>query len=309
VNQAIEIRSVSKKFGAHQAVDDVSLDVPAGSIYGFIGPNGSGKTTTIRMIMNIILPDSGEVRVLGKRGTSSARDDVGYLPEERGLYKQMPVRRLLRYYGRLKGKRLREVDAAIDQWLDVLGLTAWADKRINTLSKGMAQKVQFLAAVVAQPTLLILDEPFSGLDPVNAEALRDAVLEMRRRGTTVVFSTHDMTAAEKICDRIFMIFKGRKVLDGSLDSIQQQYGHDTVRVRLGRGAAALSGLPEIESVNDHGNYQDVRLTSDPQAFLRRIIERTSVLQFEITKPSLHDIFIRIARPETDELTKPAGATQ
>ena len=301
MTQAIEIRNVSKRFGEHQAVNDVSLDVPAGSIYGFIGPNGSGKTTTIRMIMNIILPDSGEITVLGRRSTTAARDEVGYLPEERGLYKQMPVRRLLRYYGRLKNRRPSDIDASIDRWLDVLGMKAWADKKINTLSKGMAQKVQFMAAVVAQPQLLILDEPFSGLDPVNAEALRDAVLEMRRSGTTVVFSTHDMSAAEKICDRIFMIFKGRKVLDGSLDAIQAEYGHDTVRLKLAGGVGALAGLSGVESVNDHGNYQDVRLTTDPQVFLQRLVERTQVLRFEIAKPSLYDIFIRIARPASDEL--------
>ena len=302
---AIEINGVSKRFGSHQAVNDVSLAVPESTIYGFIGPNGSGKTTTIRMIMNIILPDSGNIAVLGSRGTNAARDDVSYLPEERGLYKQMPVRRLLRYYGRLKGRTLRELDPVITRWLDRLSLTTWADKRIDQLSKGMAQKVQFVAAVVSQPKLLILDEPFSGLDPVNAEALRDAVLELRRQGTTVVFSTHDMGAAEKLCDRIFMIFKGRKVLDGSLDAIQHEYGHDTVRVRLGAGAAALDRLSGIESVNDHGNFQDVRLTIDPQAFLRDLVARTEVRQFEVTKPSLHDIFVRIARP-TDEDLRAAG---
>lgn len=306
MTQAIEIRAVSKTFGTHRAVDDVSLDVPMGSIYGFIGPNGSGKTTTIRMIMNIILPDSGEISVMGGRGSNSVRDDVSYLPEERGLYKQMPVRRLLRYYGRLKGRSLRDLDPVITRWLDTLGLSAWADKRVDTLSKGMAQKVQFIAAVVSQPKLLILDEPFSGLDPVNAEALRDAVLDLRRQGTTIVFSTHDMSAAERICDRIFMIFKGRKVLDGSLDSIQAEYGHDTVRVRLGQGVGALSGLPEIEAINDHGNYQDVRLTSDPQAFLQKLIQRTTVLQFEIAKPSLYDIFIRIAKPTGEDLQTAKG---
>lgn len=307
MNQAIEIRNVSRKFGEHQAVDDVSLDVPAGSIYGFIGPNGSGKTTTIRMIMNIILPDRGEIRVLGHRSTTAARDEVGYLPEERGLYKRRPVRQLLRYYGRLKGRRPSELDDSIDRWLETLGMKAWADKKVNTLSKGMAQKVQFMAAVVSQPKLLILDEPFSGLDPVNAESLRDAVLDLRRAGTTVVFSTHDMGAAEKICDRIFMIFKGRKVLDGSLDSIQAEYGHDTVRLKLADGARALTGLPGIEAINDHGNYQDVRLNSDPQAFLQRLVERTRVLQFEIAKPSLYDIFIRIAKPTVDELKTPEVA--
>jgi ABC-2 type transport system ATP-binding protein len=298
---AIAIHNVSKTFGQHQAVASLSLDVPEGSIYGFIGPNGSGKTTTIRMIMNIILPDTGDISVLGQHATSAARDDVGYLPEERGLYKKMQVRRLLRYYGRLKGRSVAALDPVITDWLKRLQLTEWADKRIDQLSKGMAQKVQFISAVVAKPKLLILDEPFSGLDPVNAESLRDAVLEMRRQGTTIVFSTHDMSAAEQLCDRIFMIFKGQKVLDGSLDEIQARYGHDTVRVRTSTGAAALAGMPEIESVNDHGNSQDVRLKGDPQAFLQRLVQKATVQQFEITKPSLHDIFVRIARPSADDL--------
>ncbi len=298
---AIAIRGVTKTFGEHVAVNDLSLDVPEGSIYGFIGPNGSGKTTTIRMIMNIILPDRGDITVLGRRGTGAARDEVSYLPEERGLYKQMQVRRLLRYYGRLKGRAARDLEPVIGRWLDTLGLAPWADKRIDQLSKGMAQKVQFIAAVVSQPKLLILDEPFSGLDTVNAEALRDAVLDLRRQGTTIVFSTHDMGAAERLCDRIFMIFKGHKVLDGSLDAIQQQYGHDTVRVRLEGGARALEGIAGVEAVNDHGNFQDLRVTGDAQQLLRALMARTAVLHFEITKPSLHDIFVRIARPTDDEL--------
>jgi len=298
---AIQVRNVSKQFGQHLAVNDVSIDVPAGSIYGFIGPNGSGKTTTIRMIMNIILPDSGSIQVLGHDVASAIRDDIGYLPEERGLYKKMQVRRLLRYYGRLKGRSQSDLDPAITEWLERLQLAQWADKRIDQLSKGMAQKVQFISAIVSRPKLLILDEPFSGLDPVNAEALRDAVLELRRRGTTVVFSTHDMGAAERLCDRIFMIFKGRKVLDGTLDEIQARYGHDTVRLRVGGGVARLAGRPEIESINDHGNYQDLRLKSDPQAFLRAIAPSVDIYQFEITKPSLHDIFVRIARPTDEDL--------
>ena len=304
---AIAIRSVRKQFGAYLAVNDLTLDVPEGSIYGFIGPNGSGKTTTIRMVMNIILPDAGDIRVLGQPVTSSSRDDIGYLPEERGLYKKMQVRRLLRYYGQLKGRSIADLDPVIKHWLDRLRLTEWADKRIDQLSKGMAQKVQFISAIVAQPKLLILDEPFSGLDPVNAESLRDAVFELRRSGTTVVFSTHDMSTAEKMCDRIFMIFRGNKVLDGSLDEIQAQYGHDTVRVRTTGGAAILHGLAGVESVNDHGNVQDVRLAGDPQAFLRQLIEKTSVQHFEITKPSLHDVFVRIARPTADEMREPEVA--
>lgn len=306
---AIAIGNITKSFGTVVAVNGVSLDVPEGAIYGFIGPNGSGKTTTIRMIMNILMPDQGEILVFGKHSHSSVRDDVGYLPEERGLYKRMTVRRVLRYYGQLKGRSLAQIDPLITQWLDRLQLSAYADKKVQTLSKGMSQKVQFISAIVSKPRLLILDEPFSGLDPVNADSLRDAVLELRRQGTTIVFSTHDMSAAEKLCDRIFMIFKGNKVLDGTLDEIQSRYGQDTVRLRTAGGVAILAGLPEIESVNDNGNFQDVRLKSDPQAFLAGLMQKTSVLQFELMKPSLHDIFVRIARPTAEELKVPAGVTQ
>lgn len=300
---AIEISGVTKRFGTYAAVNDVSLSVPDGSIYGFIGPNGSGKTTTIRMIMNILLPDAGEVTVFGRHSSSSARDEVGYLPEERGLYKKMPVRRLLRYYGQLKGKPVKELDLVINTWLERFQLTPWADKKVEALSKGMAQKVQFISAIVSKPKLLILDEPFSGLDPVNADALKDAVLDLRREGTTIVFSTHDMSAAERLCDRIFMIFKGRKVLDGTLDEIQSNYGHDTVRVKVAGGRAALAGFTEIDSVNDYGNQQDLRLTGDPQAFLQKLAQKTAVLHFELTKPSLHDIFVRIAQPTAEDMTR------
>src|SRR6185312_9005754 len=242
MTDAIAIHDVTKMFGTHTAVDNLSLKVPRGSLYGFIGPNGSGKTTTLRMIMHILLPDQGEIEVLGLRDTRAARDRISYLPEERGLYKKMTVRRLLRYYGRLKGAASAVIDRGTDDWLGRMGLSAWADKKIDALSKGMAQKVQFIAAVVSEPELLILDEPFSGLDPVNAEVLKDAVLDLRKAGTTVVFSTHDMGMAERLCDRIFMIFKGRKVLDGTLDEIQSVYGCDTIRLRTDAGMNALEGL-------------------------------------------------------------------
>jgi ABC-2 type transport system ATP-binding protein len=298
---AIELSHVTKTFGTHAAVTDLSLSVPEGAIYGFIGPNGSGKTTTLRMILNIILPDSGTIAVFDRPVTSAARDQIGYLPEERGLYRQMPVRRILRYYGQLKGRPTADLDRVIARWLDRLELASWADKRVDQLSKGMAQKVQFIAAIVAEPRLLILDEPFSGLDPVNAAALREAVLDLRREGRTIVFSTHDMTTAEKMCDRIFMIFRGRKVLDGSLDDIQRTYEQDLVRVRLAGGPAVLAGLPGVEAITDHGNCQDVRVTGDPQALLRELVARTDVRQFEIVKPSLADVFIRIARPSDADL--------
>src|SRR3974390_2541393 len=241
MTDAIRLTDVSKRFNGVAAVDALTLAVPEGSIYGFIGPNGSGKSTTLRMIMQILLPDEGTIDVLGTRDAPAARDRVSYLPEERGLYKRMQVRRLLRYYGRLKGRSIAELDPEIDAWMTRLGMEGWGDRKTETLSKGMSQKVHFAAAVVSRPQLLILDEPFSGLDPVNAETLKDAVLEMRRRGTTVVFSTHDMATAEKMCDRIFMIFRGRKVLDGTLEDIQAQYGFDTVRVRTSGGAAAPAG--------------------------------------------------------------------
>ena len=306
---AIEIENVTKRFGDFTAVNGVSLSVPEGSIYGFIGPNGSGKTTTLRMIMNILLPDSGSVAVFGQHSSATARDNVGYLPEERGLYKRMEVRRLLRYYGQLKGKSLKEIDPVINTWLERFQLTNWANKKIEALSKGMAQKTQFISAIVSSPKLLILDEPFSGLDPVNADALKDAVLDLRKQGTTIVFSTHDMTAAERLCDRIFMIFKGNKVLDGTLDEIQSKYGHDTVRVKVAGGRQTLAGVGDpanIESMNDFGNYQELRLKSDPQKFLQMLVQKSAVEHFEITRPSLHDIFVRIANPTAEELKRPVS---
>jgi ABC-2 type transport system ATP-binding protein len=307
VTPAIVLEQVSKAFGARTAVRDLSLTVPAGSIYGFIGPNGSGKTTTIRMIMNLLVPDSGSIQILGQPAQSRVRDQVGYLPEERGLYKRMTVRQVLRYYGQLKGQPLSVLDPAIRSWLERLQLADWEDKPIQTLSKGMAQKVQFISTVVARPRLLILDEPFSGLDPVNADGLRDAVLDLRREGTTIVLSTHDMTVAERLSDRIFMIFRGEKVLDGTLDDVRTQFGQDVVRVRTTRGAAALDGLPGILATNDAGNYQDVRLSIDPQAFLAALSARTAVLHFELTRPSLHDIFKTIAHPTAGELAADQGA--
>ena len=298
---AIEIRDVSKAFGAHVAVSSLSLDVPEGSIYGFIGPNGSGKTTTIRMILNILVPDSGQVRVFGQPSQSAVRDDIGYLPEERGLYKRMMVRQVLRYYGQLKGRTVAQLDAEIGTWMARLRLTDWIDRRVQTLSKGMSQRIQFISTVIARPRLLVLDEPFSGLDPVNADELRDAVLDLRRNGTTVVLSTHDMAVAERLCDRIFMIFRGRKVLDGSMEDIHTRFAHDTIRVRTSGGAAALAGMAGIELVTDAGNFQDVRLKIDPQEFLRALTAVATVQHFELRKPSLHDIFVGIARPSAEEM--------
>jgi ABC-2 type transport system ATP-binding protein len=298
---AIELQNVTKTFGEHVAVNGLSLAVPKGSVYGFIGPNGSGKTTTLRMIMNIILPDSGEVLVLGSPMTPSSCDRIGYMPEERGLYRRMKVRELLLFFGGLKSED--NIKAKVDQWLERLDLIDWANKKVETLSKGMSQKVQFIATVVSEPELVLLDEPFTGLDPVNTEVIKDAILELQKQGTTVIFSTHDMGMAEKMCDFIFMIFKGKKVLDGTLASIQDQYATDTIRVRTRNGAEVLQNIPGIERINDFGQLQELRLTADgdPQKILQTILSRTSIQSFDIVKPSLHDIFIRIAGPEAKEV--------
>jgi ABC-2 type transport system ATP-binding protein len=297
---AVAIEHVTKTFGRHTAVDDLSLEVPAGTIYGFIGPNGSGKTTTLRMIMRILHPDKGDITVLGERTYTAANDRIGYLPEERGLYKQMKVRDILRFYAALKG--FRDSMAAIDAWLERLGLTEWADKKVEALSKGMAQKVQLIATIVARPELVLLDEPFSGLDPVNMEVLRETVLDLKRQGSTVIFSTHDMAMAEKMCDFIFMIYKGKKVLDGTLDAIQGGYGHDTVRVQLEGNGESLLAVPGVLKVADFGRFQELRLQegTDPQGVLAALMTRGRVRHFELAQPSLHDIFVRIANPSAEE---------
>jgi ABC-2 type transport system ATP-binding protein len=294
---AVVIDDVTKTYGPLTAVDQLSLRVPAGSVYGFIGPNGSGKTTTLRMIMRILLPDRGHIRVLGQESHAAANDRIGYLPEERGLYKKMKVHDLLCFHAQLKG--MRRPGPAATSWLKRLGLADWARKPLEALSKGMAQKVQFIATVIHQPDLLILDEPFSGLDPVNADVVRDAVLDLHRAGTTVIFSTHDMALAERLCDFIFMIFQGKKVLDGTLTAIQEQYGEDTVHVRLAGGpGSALQTLAGVTRVVDHGNFQELQLTrdADTQRLLAALSERGRVEHFEVARPSLHDIFVRIAAP-------------
>jgi ABC-2 type transport system ATP-binding protein len=297
---AVEIDHVTKTFGTHVAVDDLSLQVPAGTVYGFIGPNGSGKTTTLRMIMRILHPDQGHIIVLGEETLGAANDRVGYLPEERGLYKQMKVRDILRFYASLKG--MRDSSAAIDDWLARMDLSDWAAKKVEALSKGMAQKVQFIATVIAHPQLIILDEPFSGLDPVNMEVLREAILDLKREGATVIFSTHDMAVAEKMCDFIFMIYKGRKVLDGKLEAIQDTYGSDTIRVRLEGDGDALDTLPGVIKVTDFGRFKELRLRpgTDAQELLPELMDRGLVRLFELARPSLHDIFVRIAAPDTEE---------
>ena len=296
---AVQIRDVTKSFAAVTAVDALTLTVPQGSVYGFIGPNGSGKTTTMRMIVNILRPDRGSIRVFGEEMSGTRSDQIGYLPEERGLYRRMEVRALLEFHGELRGGR--NVTAEVDAWLQRFDLARCASLKLEALSKGMSQKVQFIAAIVPQPKLLILDEPFTGLDPVSADSVRAAILELRRRGATVILSTHDMHVAQSMCDYIFMIFRGQKVLDGTLASIQDRYGTDTIQVGAQGGGGVFENLPGVERIRDFGQVQELRIArgADPQQVLQALLLRTPVTSFSVTKPSLHDIFVRIAGPEAE----------
>lgn len=293
---AVELQGVSKKFGGQYAVRPMDLAIPTGSIYGFIGPNGSGKTTTMRMILRIYKPDTGIVRVLGESDGNCADDRVGYLPEERGLYRRMTVRRVLRYFAKIKG--CKSPDDNIDRWMTLLGANDWYNKRIDQLSKGMAQKVQFVAAVAASPQLVILDEPFSGLDPVNMEILRDAVLQLRKEGTTVILSTHDMSMAQQLCDCVCMIFRGNKVLDGTIDHVARTHGEPRLRIGTTGRTPIPEKLPGVLQQINRGRFVDLTLTSDAdkKEILRTILQHADLEHFELVQPSLHDIFVQIASP-------------
>jgi ABC-2 type transport system ATP-binding protein len=298
---ALELHNLTKTFNGFTAVNKLSLNVPKGSIYGFICPNGSGKTTTIRMIMNIFYPDSGTINILGNQSEGSKHRNIGYLPEERGLYKKMKVKELLQFYGKLR--KFPNLNKEIDYWLKRFELQDRANDKIETLSKGMSQKIQFITTIIHQPEIIILDEPFSGLDPVNSELMRSVILELKEKGSTVIFSTHDMNMAELMCDYIFMIYKGEKVLDGTLHDIQSKYGSDTIRLKTDNTSTKLESLKGIEKVTDFGQYQELRIHSDAdsQDILKEITKIAKVYRFELTKPSLNDIFIRIAKPTPEEV--------
>jgi len=290
---AIHLETVTKRFGNVLAVDAVSLDVPEGAIYGFLGPNGAGKTTTIRMIMSILYPDAGRITVLGNANPESVKDRLGYLPEEKGLYKKMRTADILAYFGRLKGLGNREARQRAVRLLQEFGLGEWADKKNETLSKGMSQKVQILATLIHDPELVILDEPFSGLDPVNVELVRNVILDVKRQGRTVIFSTHVMEQAEQICDYIFLINRGQKVLDGTLREVRQT-GEQAVVIDYDGDGAVLHRLSGVRRVNDAGKTAELFLTegTEPQAILRQLVDRMTIRRFDTREPSLHEVFIR-----------------
>jgi ABC-2 type transport system ATP-binding protein len=299
---AVRIEAVSKRFATVTAVDGISLKVDSGMVYGLLGPNGAGKTTTIRMILDIIRPDTGHIELFGVPNTQPGiLDRVGYLPEERGLYRKMQVRRVLRFFAQLKGVPQREAERRIDAWLERLGLRGagndWGDAKVEHLSRGMQQKVQFIATMLHEPDLVVLDEPFSGLDPVNAQALKDTVVDIRRAGKTVIFSTHIMDHAERLCDAVCIIAAGRKVLDGSLAEVKARYGGRHVAVTVEDGAAAAAVLHDphlVKRVDDNNRFFEVELAedADPQELLRRLVGAGVRLQrFELVQPSLHRIFL------------------
>ncbi|HAF14013.1 MAG TPA: ABC transporter [Blastocatellia bacterium] len=288
------IDHITKSFGEFAAVSDLSLNVRPGRIYGLLGPNGAGKTTTIRMIVNITAPDSGRIEVFGRQLTPELQDRIGYLPEERGLYKKMKIRDQLKFFAELKNVKGKEADKRIDKWLDRLQLTEWKTKKASELSKGMQQKVQFITAIIHEPDLLILDEPFSGLDPVNVELLKEIVLDLKAADKTIIFSTHQMELAEKVCDDICLINRSRKVLDGSMREVKRSFGRNAVALRLEGGDAVLADRSLVSKIERHSDGVEVLLAegADSQVLLRKLIAAGArVERFEMIEPSLHDIFI------------------
>ncbi len=293
-NVSLQVEHVSKRFGDFTAVDDLSFNIEAGRIFGFLGPNGAGKTTTIRMIVGITIPDEGKVELFGSRITPEIRDRIGYLPEERGLYKKMKVQDQLRYFAALKGVSQKEADKRIDFWLDRMKLSEWKLKKTTDLSKGMSQKLQFVSTMLHDPDLLILDEPFSGLDPVNVEFMKEVIAEIKSRDKTIIFSTHLMETAEKLCDDIMLIDKSRKVMSGSLREIKAGYGKNVISLRCVGGDEVLNDKTLVANIVEHADEMEVFLNNegDGQELLSRLIEGgAEVTKFEMVEPSLNDIFI------------------
>ena len=304
----LQVSGISKSFAGHVAVTDLSLTVPKGAVYGLLGPNGAGKSTSIRMIMNITMPDTGTIRLFGDdKGGRHHSARIGYLPEERGLYRKMKVRDMLVFLAEAKGIARQRAAQKADEWIDRLGLEAWRLRKVEELSKGMQQKVQFIGTMLHEPELLILDEPFSGLDPINAQVLKDTIVQLSRAGTTIIFSTHQMEVAEKICDHVCIIARGRKVLDGAIAAVKQQHGGSHVALAFedaAVGASAMRAISDlVEDADDSGLSAELKLKSgaDPQAILERLMKQNVRLRrFERIEPSLQRIFLDVAGPEAAE---------
>ncbi len=292
----IRLRGIQKSFASTRAVEDLSFELPRGAICGLLGPNGAGKTTTLRIILDIVGPDEGTVEVFGRPINHRTRTRIGYLPEERGMYQRMRVAEQLAFFGELKGVKRSEALSQARSWLERLELADRADDRVETLSKGMQQKVQFISTILHEPDLLILDEPFSGLDPINVDLLREIVLERQRDGATVLFSTHMIEDAEKICERVCMIAGARKVLDGPIRELKRSGGQQHLVVAY-EGDPGFLADPSIANATDHGQWVEIRLArgADPQTVLHRALQTgVRIDRFEIAEPSLREIFLERA---------------
>ena len=297
---SLQFENITKRFNGVPAVNHLSAQFPEGCIYGFLGPNGSGKTTTMRMILDIIKPDSGSITVLGRSLIARVRDRIGYMPEERGTYGKMSVIRFLVFYGTIKGTSRRRLKRSIHKWIERVGLAHVAGRKVETLSRGMQQKVQFITTVINSPKLVILDEPFSGLDPVNLDILKTIMLRLRRQGKTVIFSTHMMDQAEKLCDFILLLNRGEKLYDGTINRIKSQYTVNTVSLDMEGDPRLVTTLGMVEDVAPNGPRIEVRLkrNTDPQAFLRALVMKTRVRAYEVKLPTLHEIFVDIVGRHT-----------
>ncbi len=293
-NTTLQVENVTKRFGDFTAVEDLSFDVKAGRVFGFLGPNGAGKTTTIRMIVGITAPDEGKIELFGQKMSSDLQDRIGYLPEERGLYKKMKIVDQLRYFAALKGVSNKEADSRIDFWLERMKLSDWKKKKTTDLSKGMSQKIQFIATVLHNPDLLILDEPFSGLDPVNVEFLIEVVAEIKAQNKTIIFSTHLMETAERLCDDIILINKSKKVIGGSLREVKESYSKNMIALRAVGGEKVLEDKTLVAKIIEHADEKELVLAenADAQVLLKKLIENgANISKFEKIEPSLNDIFI------------------
>lgn len=291
---AVSLENVTKRYDSFDAVSSLTMSIKEGSVFGLLGPNGAGKTTTLRMIVRILIPDEGSVQVLGQPLSEKTQDLIGYLPEERGLYRQMRLLEVLRFLGALKGLPESESERRARDWLEKLGLADRLNDEVHNLSRGMQQKVQFIAAIIHKPPLVILDEPFTGLDPVNAAVVKDVMLDLRKQGATIILSTHRMDQVEQMCDSICLMNKGQKLLDGDLKAIKKSYGYNTVRMEYS-GDPAFLQLPEIVArINSYGEMVDIILRpgADAQQILKSAVERgVQVRRFELIEPPLNDIFI------------------
>lgn len=290
----LRVDKVTKRFGDFTAVEDLSFEVKAGRIFGFLGPNGAGKTTTIRMIVGITAPDEGKIELFGQKISPELQNKIGYLPEERGLYKKLKVSEQLRYFAALKGMRQNEADKRIDFWLERLKLAEWKNKKTNDLSKGMAQKIQFISTVLHDPDLLILDEPFSGLDPINVEFLLEVIDEFKSAEKTIIFSTHLMETAERLCHDILLLNKSHKVLAGSLREIKESFGKRLIALRTTGAEKVLEDKTLVAKITVHADEKEIELAEgiDEQIFLQKLVANGAVIsKFEKIEPSLNDIFI------------------